>query len=158
MRVEWKPNGHNSYKICLLFECNRTNSAWPMFYDLWAAYAWDFFHVCGCVEGWMVENAEFYDIFVHYQYADCATAQYEPNMHTKRHMLHRTLNTAEPSDAYVSLYGQSQEALNARSTSIYSQFKPDMLHALGCFIFQRHFWQNMMIYGTSENCALLSMF
>ena len=117
-----------------------------------------FVHVCGCVEGWMVENAEFYDIFVHYQYADCATAQYEPNMHTKRHMLHRTLNTAEPSDAYVSLYGQSQEALNARSTSIYSQFKPDMLHALGCFIFKRHFWQNMMIYGTSENCALLSMF
>ena len=67
----------------------------------------------------MVENAEFYDIFVHYQYADCATAQYEPNMHTKRHMLHRTLNTAEPSDAYVSLYGQSQEALNARSTNIH---------------------------------------
>ena len=30
---------------------------------------------------------------------------------------------------------------------------PDMFHALGRFIFKRQFWQNMMIYGTSEYCA-----
>ena len=35
-----------------------------------------FVHLCACVEGWMVENAEFYDIFVFYQYADCAKVQY----------------------------------------------------------------------------------
>ena len=42
-----------------------------------------FVHVCACVKSWMVENAEFYDIVVHYQYAECAKAQYGPNMHTK---------------------------------------------------------------------------
>ena len=56
-----------------------------MFYDLWAAMFVIFsVHVFTCVEGWMIENAEFYRIFVHYQYADCFKAQYEPNMHTKR--------------------------------------------------------------------------
>ena len=30
-----------------------------------------FVHVGACVEGWMVEKAEFYDIVVHYQYTDC---------------------------------------------------------------------------------------
>ena len=30
--------------------------------------------------------------------------------------------------------------------------EPDMFHALGRFIFKRQFWQNMMIYGTSEYC------
>ena len=49
-----------------------------------------FVHVCAYVEGWMVENADFYYTFVHYQYADCSKAQYEPNTHTKRLMLHRT--------------------------------------------------------------------
>ena len=29
----------------------------------------------------------------------------------------------------------------------------DMFHALGRCIFKRQFWQNMMIYGTSEYCA-----
>ena len=46
----------------------------------------------------MVENEEFCDIFVHYQYADYD--QYEPSMHRKRSMLHKTLDTAEPSDVY----------------------------------------------------------
>ena len=86
-----------------------------MFHDLWAAYVCNFFfvHVCACVKGWMVENAEFYDVFVHYQYDECPKAQYGPNMHTKRSVLHRTLNTAEPSDAYMLLHRQSQEAFNA---------------------------------------------
>ena len=35
--------------------------------------------------------------------------------------------------------------------------KPDMFHVLGRFIFKRQFWQSMMIYGTSEYCAWLSM-
>ena len=61
-----------------------------MTYVLWAAYVCDFsVYVCACVEGCMVENAEFYDIFVYYQYADCAKAQHEPNMHIKRRMLHK---------------------------------------------------------------------
>ena len=67
-----------------------------------------FVHACACVEGWMVENAEFYGIFVHYQYSDCAKAHHEPNMHTKRPMLHRTLNTAEPSDAYLYFTASSE--------------------------------------------------
>ena len=29
----------------------------------------------------------------------------------------------------------------------------DMFHALGRFIFERQFWQNMVHYGTSEYCA-----
>ena len=33
----------------------------------------------------------------------------------------------------------------------------DLFHALGRFIFKRHFWQYMMIYGISEYCAWLSM-
>ena len=33
----------------------------------------------------------------------------------------------------------------------------DMFQALERFIFKRQFWQNMMICGTSENCAWLSM-
>ena len=61
----------------------------------------------------MVENAEFYDIFVHYQYAECAKARYGPTMHAERSVPHRTLNTAEPSDAYMLLNRQRQEALNA---------------------------------------------
>ena len=88
-----------------------------MFCDLWSAYVCDLFvffvYVCARVEGWMVENAEFCDIFVHFQYIDCAKAKYEPNMHTKRSMLHKTLDTAEPSDVNVSLLRESQKALNA---------------------------------------------
>ena len=34
-----------------------------MFSCLWAAYVCDFFvHVCACVEGWMFEKADFFDI------------------------------------------------------------------------------------------------
>ena len=38
-----------------------------------------FVQVCACLEGWMVENEEFCDILVHYQYAEYD--QYEPSMH-----------------------------------------------------------------------------
>ena len=34
---------------------------------------------------------------------------------------------------------------------------PDMFHALWRFIFKRQFWQNVIIYGTSNNCAGLSI-
>ena len=61
----------------------------------------------------MVENAEFCDIFVHFQYADCAKAQYEPIMHMEGSMPHKTLDTAEPSDVNMSLHRQRQKALNA---------------------------------------------
>ena len=138
MRVERKTNGHNSYKsvYCLNVIKRIPQDQCSTIYGMPMPVI-VFVHVCACVEGLMVENAEFYGIFVHYQYADCAKAQCEPNMHTKRPMLHRTLNTAEPRDAYMSPHRQSQEALNAGNTIIYSQFKPDMFHALGRFIFKR---------------------
>ena len=64
------------------------HDSWPTFYGL-PMFVIFSVYVCACVEGCMVENAEFYDIFVYYQYADCAKAQHEPNMHTKRCILRK---------------------------------------------------------------------
>ena len=60
----------------------------------------------------MVENAEFCDISVHFQYADRAKAKYEPNMHTRRSMLHKTLDAAGPSEVgiYVTASSEPQSA------------------------------------------------
>ena len=38
--------------------------------------------VCASVESRMVENAKFYDLFMHCQCVGCTGAQYEHNMHS----------------------------------------------------------------------------
>ena len=91
MRVESKPKVHNSYKVSLLFKCNRKKNphdSYSTFYGL-PMFVIFSVHVCAYVEGWMVENASFMThLCTCYQYADCAKAQYEPTMHTKRCMLY----------------------------------------------------------------------
>ena len=82
---------------CLFFKYHRKKNPQDPWSAIYGLPMFVFFvQVCACVEGWMVENEEFCDIFVHYQYADYD--QYEPSMHRKRSMLHKTLDTAEPSD------------------------------------------------------------
>ena len=52
-----------------------------MLYDLWAIYISGIFRRCMCVcRGLVRWKVIVYDIFHHYQYADCTAAQYERGM------------------------------------------------------------------------------
>ena len=46
---------------------------------------------CACEEGWVVEKAEFDDLFVHYQFTNCDKSQYDNNIVYET--MHATQNT-----------------------------------------------------------------
>ena len=92
IKVSISDKGHSSYEMCLLFKCNETNYAKPMFYDLWPTYICDIFSLtCACVGGRLVGKAEFNELFGYCQYADCDKAQYQHSIVYE--MLHATQNT-----------------------------------------------------------------